>query len=101
MNVFTRDHNDDVDSRLAMIRVGDSLRLARGRAGITLRALARQLDLSAPFLSDLEHGRRRMPRPAEFEKALGLKAGHFAEIAGVCSKCMGSGVVEPKKRGSR
>lgn len=35
-----------------------SLREARVEAGVGLNELARRLDLSGPYLSDIEHGRR-------------------------------------------
>jgi transcriptional regulator with XRE-family HTH domain len=60
---------------------------------LTLRKLASLLGVSAPFLSDVEHGRRRLSRASEVERLLKLKAGHFAEAAGVCPHCMGSGIV--------
>lgn len=37
---------------------GQSLRLLRKGAGMSLREMARRMTLSAPFLSDLELGRR-------------------------------------------
>lgn len=39
--------------------VGAELRQLRVAAGLTLRAVARELGLSAPYICDLEHGRRR------------------------------------------
>lgn len=35
------------------------LRDTRKRAGLTLREMARRLKFSAPYISDIEHGRRR------------------------------------------
>lgn len=37
---------------------GDAVRYLRDQRGLTLRALARAIDVSAPFLSDIEHNRR-------------------------------------------
>jgi len=37
---------------------GAYIRNTRGAAKMSLRELARRLDVSAPFLSDVEHGRR-------------------------------------------
>lgn len=37
---------------------GQLMREARLKAGLSLRAMARRLGLSAPFISDLERGRR-------------------------------------------
>ena len=40
--------------------LGDALRWARERARLTLRGLAERVGVSAPFLSDVEHNRRRL-----------------------------------------
>ena len=40
--------------------VGMVVRMVRVRTGWTLRRLARALDISPPYLSDVEHDRRRM-----------------------------------------
>ncbi|HEV2435981.1 MAG TPA: helix-turn-helix transcriptional regulator, partial [Verrucomicrobiae bacterium] len=40
------------------ITLGTKLRALRERAGISLRALAKDAKVSAPFLSDVELGRR-------------------------------------------
>ncbi len=37
---------------------GDRVRQVRKKAGISLRKLATEMGVSAPFLSDLERGRR-------------------------------------------
>jgi transcriptional regulator with XRE-family HTH domain len=39
---------------------GDILRSQRLRRGVSLRALARAMEISAPYLVDLELGRRAM-----------------------------------------
>lgn len=39
--------------------LGEKIRELRIAKGITLRGLARAIGVSAPFLSDVEHGRRR------------------------------------------
>ena len=44
---------------------GDGWRRAREAKGMTLRALARESDISAPFQSDVEHGRRRYSAEVE------------------------------------
>jgi len=77
--------------RPAMIRIGEAVRELREERGITLRALAKTLNLSPPFLSDLEHGRRRMPRVEDFANALGVKPRHFYDLAGWCPHCDGTG----------
>ena len=45
---------------------GEKLRELREDRRMTLRALARAADLSAPFLSDVEHG-RRVPSPEKID----------------------------------
>lgn len=42
---------------------GDKVRELREKADLSLRALARKLDVSAPFLSDVELGRRYPSEP--------------------------------------
>jgi transcriptional regulator with XRE-family HTH domain len=49
---------DDVKIPDEIETLGDAIRWGREQRGVTLRALARKLDVSAPFLSDVEHGRR-------------------------------------------
>lgn len=44
----------------AMQDMGETLRRRREEKRITLRAMAEALGVSAPFLSDVEHGRRRL-----------------------------------------
>ena len=38
--------------------LGEAIRFARDKRGMTLRALANEVQVSAPFLSDVEHNRR-------------------------------------------
>ena len=59
------------EDSLAMMRVGDELRRLREKRGITLRQLGEKVGLSAPFLSDVEHGRRRLSRLDAVAKASG------------------------------
>lgn len=47
---------------------GQTIRRLRNIKGMSLRALAEALDVSAPYLSDLEHGNRGFSQPM-FEKA--------------------------------
>jgi predicted transcriptional regulator len=42
------------------VEFGTELRERREAKKMTLRALAEALDVTAPFLSDVEHGRRRL-----------------------------------------
>lgn len=52
--------------------LGDSLRQKREAAHISLRSMAADLGISAPYLSDLERGHRHWSPAlrARFEKAL-------------------------------
>lgn len=79
------------ETSLAMQRVGDEVRRLRERKGMTLRQLAAMVGLSAPFLSDVEHGRRRLSHLDAMAKALGVKVIHFLDIAGKCPHCKGTG----------
>lgn len=40
------------------VAIGHSMRRLRQRWGVSLREMARRLDISAPYLSDLELGKR-------------------------------------------
>jgi transcriptional regulator with XRE-family HTH domain len=46
------------------------VRLLREQQGLTLRGLAEKVGVSAPFLSDVEHGRRQTDRYDELAAAL-------------------------------
>lgn len=46
-----------------------SLRTRRQRAGVSLRTFAKAIGLSAPYLSDVEHGRRNCTNKIEAEYA--------------------------------
>jgi len=83
---------------LAMARVGDELRRLREKKGLTLRSLAKQVGVSAPFLSDVEHGRRRLTRLDDVARVLGIKPVQLAAVAGVCIHCMGSGYAPEKSK---
>lgn len=50
--------------------LGEAIRALRELRGMTLRALAEKVQISPPFLSDLEHNRRGTDKLAEFAKAL-------------------------------
>jgi transcriptional regulator with XRE-family HTH domain len=62
--------SDEIDHAKA----GAMLRERRLSQGISLRQLASQLDISAPFLSDLELGRRSWTAE-RFEKAVKILTG--------------------------
>lgn len=51
---------------------GRAIRYFREQRGLTLRALARAVNLSAPFVSDIEHDRRSTTHLDVFAKALGV-----------------------------
>jgi predicted transcriptional regulator len=44
--------------RCAQEDIGSAARAARARVGLSLREVARRMGVSAPFLCDLEYGRR-------------------------------------------
>lgn len=50
--------------------LGDAVRWLREQRGMTLRALAKKVDVTAPFLSDLEHNRRKTDKLAAIARAL-------------------------------
>jgi len=52
--------------------LGEAVRLLREDQGSTLRALAEKVGVSAPFLSDLEHGRRQTDRYEKLADALNV-----------------------------
>ena len=54
------------------VSLGEAVRILREDQRITLRALAEKVGVSAPFLSDLEHGRRQTDRYSELAEALGV-----------------------------
>lgn len=62
--------------------LGEAIRYLRAKRGMTLRALARKLDVSAPFLSDVEHNRRRTDKLKEFAEALGVEFAQLEERDG-------------------
>lgn len=57
------------------IATGQLARQARYYAGLTLREVARRLKLSAPFVSDLELGRRKWSEKRIRQFANALKKG--------------------------
>jgi transcriptional regulator with XRE-family HTH domain len=85
---------------LAMVRVGEEIRRLREMAGLTLCGLSHKMKLSAPFWSDVEHGRRALTadRLAQVAPILGTTLKALADVAGVCTHCMGSGYAPVKKR---
>ena len=59
----------------ATVTLGEAIYHARQERGITLRQLARTVGISAPFMSDVEHGRRK---PSEERLAAIAKALHMS-----------------------
>ncbi len=60
--------------------LGEAVRYLREEGGLTLRALADKVGVSAPFLSDLEHGRRQTERYDELAKALEVSVVELREL---------------------
>lgn len=54
--------------------LGEAIRQLRELRGLTLRELAASVGVSAPFLSDLEHNRRRTDKLDAFARALSVDA---------------------------
>ncbi|MGZ3747132.1 MAG: helix-turn-helix domain-containing protein [Pseudobdellovibrionaceae bacterium] len=52
--------------------LGEAIRVLREDQGMTLRALAEKVGVSAPFLSDIEHGRRQTDKIINFAVALNV-----------------------------
>jgi len=77
----------------AEVIAGIRIREAREKMRVTLRELARTIGVSAPFMSDVEHGRRRLTaeRVDAVAKALGMKAKDLESICGICPHCRGTG----------
>jgi len=62
--------------------LGDAIRRLREERRLSLRALAEQVGISAPFLSDIEHDRRRTDKLSEIAAALGVDALVLRELDG-------------------
>jgi transcriptional regulator with XRE-family HTH domain len=60
--------------------LGEAIRLLREDQGMTLRALAEKVGVSAPFLSDLEHGRRQTDKYDELAAALRVSVDDLKEL---------------------
>ena len=52
--------------------LGEAIRYLRDLRGMTLRALAKRVDISAPFVSDIEHNRRNTDKLQTFAEVLGV-----------------------------
>jgi transcriptional regulator with XRE-family HTH domain len=64
------------------ITLGQKIRELREARQLSLRALAEKAGVSAPFLSDLEHGRRGTERIDDIARALGVKASELKKLDG-------------------
>lgn len=67
----------ELDIVLASTSLGECIRRLRDLRGITLRNLADRVGVSAPFLSDLEHGRRNTTKLQPIADALGVRLEHL------------------------
>lgn len=52
--------------------LGEAIRGLREAQGLTLRSLAEKVGVTPPFLSDLEHDRRKTDRLEKFAEVLGV-----------------------------
>jgi transcriptional regulator with XRE-family HTH domain len=66
--------------------LGEAIRFLRESQGLSLRALAETVRVSAPFLSDLEHNRRSTDKLAEFAAALGVPEAELQRFDGRLSQ---------------
>jgi transcriptional regulator with XRE-family HTH domain len=62
--------------------LGDAIRYLREKRGMTLRTLAKKVDVSAPFLSDVEHNRRNTDKLPAIAKALGVSVKELQKFDG-------------------
>jgi transcriptional regulator with XRE-family HTH domain len=60
--------------------LGDAVRILREEQGLTLRALAEKVGVTAPFLSDLEHGRRQTDRHEKLAAALNVPVDELRQL---------------------
>lgn len=60
--------------------LGEAIRCAREFRRMTLRALARTVGISAPFLSDIEHDRRNTDKLPEIAEALGIELAYLRRL---------------------
>lgn len=62
--------------------LGDAVRWLREQRGMTLRALAKRVDVTAPFLSDLEHNRRNTDKLPQLARALDVDLAELQKFDG-------------------
>ncbi len=66
--------------------IGDAIRFLREQRGLSLRALADAIGVSAPFVSDVERNRRSTERLADFAAALGVSVEDLQRLDGRLSR---------------
>jgi transcriptional regulator with XRE-family HTH domain len=76
--------------------IGAKLRLLRAQKGVSMRWLASRMNVSYPFLCDIEHGRRRLSaaRAVDAARALNVDPDEILMGLGFCPHCKGSGRAE-------
>jgi transcriptional regulator with XRE-family HTH domain len=66
----------------AATSIGEAIRLLRAERRMTLRALAEKIGVSAPFLSDVEHGRRQTNQYEALAEALDVPVADLRKLDG-------------------
>jgi transcriptional regulator with XRE-family HTH domain len=66
----------------AFASLGEAIRILREKKGLTLRALAEKVGVTAPFLSDLEHNRRKTDKLEAIASALGVPSQTLSDLDG-------------------
>lgn len=62
--------------------LGDAIRYLREKRGLTLRGLAARVDISPPFLSDIEHNRRGTEKLPALAKELEVDLAELQKLDG-------------------
>jgi transcriptional regulator with XRE-family HTH domain len=62
--------------------LGEAIRVLREKKELTLRALAEKVGVTAPFLSDLEHNRRKTDKLEAIANALGVPPQTLSSLDG-------------------
>lgn len=65
---------EQVELPQAIATLGEAIRYLRLQRGLSLRELARRVGISAPFLSDIERGRRTTEKLDAIASELGVDA---------------------------
>jgi len=69
-----------------VLTIGDAIRYLREQRGLSLRALAGEIGVSAPFVSDVERNRRSTERLSDFAAALGVPVDVLHQFDGRLSR---------------